>query len=214
MKKQSRIVWKPYTVNVSDVKPTPENFKIKTDLGKERFRQSLKTFGTARAISCNWNGKFGNLKDIVLVDGNSLIEESKAMGDKTVTAMLPERILTSKEFVDMCKIFDLAKAGEIDMDRIEKHKGTTKDFYTKYHYEPPMELLARMGSGANAKDGPKLKQGKEVEPLIEIDERQVSLFYTVKQEKEFRRMEEMLKVKFKSISTSDTIFKALKKLIV
>jgi len=205
-----RIKWKTREAEIKYIKPTPNNYKIKTALGAERLKHTLKTFGLAGAVVCNWGGKFGDMKNLVLVDGNSRVEQETAAGTKILDVSLPDRILTPKEFKEFSAMIDFAKAGEVDMDRIEKDLGTSTDWYDKYKLEAPMYLLNKLG-----KNAPKVKPTKDVEETVhvEIDERSVQLFYTIKQEAEFRRMETKLAAKLKTVSTSDTIFKALKKLV-
>jgi len=108
-------------------------------------------------------------------------------------------------------MIDFAKAGEVDMDRIEKDLGTTKSFFESYRLEPPPDVLAKLG--ANAPKGPKPTITTEDKVVVETDERAVTLFFTTKQEAEFRKIEEKLKLKFKTMSTSDTVLKAFKKLV-
>jgi hypothetical protein len=208
---KTRIQWKTYVVNVKDIKPTPNNYKIKTALGKERLKHTLKTYGLAGAVICNWGGKVGDTKNIVLVDGNSRVEEELAAGTKTIEASLPDRPLTPAQYKEFSAMIDFAKAGEVDMDRIEKELGTTKGFFESYRLEPPPDVLAKLG--AQAPKGPKPTIQTEEKVVVETDERSITLFFTTKQEAEFRKMEERLKNKFKTISTSDTVLKAFKKLI-
>jgi len=208
---KTRIIWKTYLVNVKDIKPTPNNYKIKTALGKERLKHTLKTYGLAGAVICNWGGKVGDTKNIVLVDGNSRVEEELAAGTKTIEASLPNRPLTPSQYKEFSAMIDFAKAGEVDMDRIEKDLGTTKSFFESYRLEPPPDVLAKLG--ANAPKGPKPTITTEDKVVVETDERAVTLFFTTKQEAEFRKIEEKLKLKFKTMSTSDTVLKAFKKLV-
>lgn len=208
---KTRIRWNTYLVNVKDIKPTPNNYKIKTALGKERLKHTLKTYGLAGAVICNWGGKVGDLKNIVLVDGNSRVEEELAAGTKTIEASLPDRPLTPSQYKEFSAMIDFAKAGEVDMDRIEKDLGTTKSFFESYRLEPPPDVLDKLG--ANAPKGPKPTITTEDKIVVETDERAVTLFFTAKQEAEFRKIEERLKIKLKTTNTSDTVLKALKKFV-
>lgn len=208
---KTRILWKTHVVNVKDIKPTPNNYKIKTALGKERLKHTLKTYGLAGAVICNWGGRVGDTKNIILVDGNSRVEEELAAGTKTIEASLPDRVLTPSQYKEFSAMIDFAKAGEVDMDRIEKELGTTKGFFESYRLEPPAELLSKLG--ANAPKGPKPTIQTEEKIVVETDERSVTLFYTAKQEAEFRKIERQLKVKFRTMNTSDTVLRAFKKFI-
>jgi len=57
---KQQISWTPKLVNVADVKPTEKNYKIKTDIGKERLQLSLKMFGLAGTVVVN--------TDLTLID--------------------------------------------------------------------------------------------------------------------------------------------------
>ena len=105
------ITWSSKLVQVSTSKPTPTNYKIKTDLGKERLALSLKKFGLAGTVVLN--------TDFTLIDGNSRLEEAKKEKQKTIWASFPNRKLSPAEFKEMSALFDFAKAGEVDVDRIQ-----------------------------------------------------------------------------------------------
>jgi len=150
------ITWSPKLVDIKLIKPTPNNYKIKTDLGKERLQNSLKLFGLAGTVVCN--------TDYSLIDGNSRLEEEQAKGAKKIWVSLPNRKLTPKEYQEMAAMYDFAKAGEVDMERIEKELGTKEDFFKKWGLEVPMHLLENMGKGAAVVTGGK---GKKVEVIDE-----------------------------------------------
>ena len=76
-----QITWSSKLVQVSKIKPTPTNYKIKTDLGKERLALSLKKFGLAGTVVLN--------TDFTLIDGNSRLEEAKKEKQKTIWASFP-----------------------------------------------------------------------------------------------------------------------------
>jgi len=204
------ITWSSREVDTKAIAPTPNNFKIKTDLGKARFLASVGSFGRAGTVICNWAAKFGDITKLILIDGNSRWEDAIEKKERRIWVSLPSRILTPTEFKEFSAMIDFAKAGEVDMNRIEQELGTTKSFFDKYGLEVPMEKLNELG--AKAGKGPAKTETKEVAPPIEIDEYPVTLFFNKKQEAEFRKIEERLKVKLKTISTSDTVLKALRKL--
>lgn len=206
------IQWKSIEAAIHLIDPTPGNYKIKTDLGKARLQQSLKAFGLAGNVVCNpIKGRYQ------LIDGNSRVEEAKEKGMKKLWVSVPIVPLTPKEYKEMSAMFDVAKAGEVDMERIEGELGTTKDFYDKWNLEVPFKLLEQLGSKQKVKgeeypeDKAKGKKGKEVEESVD-DIRMVQLFFSDKEEAEFRKMAEVLKKQFKVESITDTVFKAFKKL--
>lgn len=217
VKSNGQITWRSVEALVKDVKPTPNNYKIKTDLGKERLQQSLKMFGLAGNAVCNWGSKAMKVTDLTLVDGNSRLEEAREKGLKKIWVSVPSRWLTPKEFQEMSAMFDFAKAGEVDMDRIKGDLGSSTDFFNKWKMEVPMKLLEQMGSkqSLNGLEYPgEKKNGNGVAvagPTGDIC--MVNLFFTIKQEEEFRKWEQQLMKKFKTDNTTMTVYKALKSII-
>ena len=206
MKTTKAITWKTKLVNVADVKPTPNNYKIKTDIGKARLQLSLKKFGLAGALVVN--------TDLTLIDGNSRLVEAKEKKQKKIEVSMPSRKLTPKEFTEMSAMFDFAVAGTVDMERIEKDLGTKEDFYKAWGLTMPMELLAKIGKVDAAQveypDSKTVTKGNKEEPVNDI--RMVNLFFKTKEEIEFRKMEEKFAKKFKTSDTTMTVFKALQHL--
>lgn len=215
-KPSKRIEWKSVRVAVDSINPTPKNYKIRTDLGKERLQQSLKAFGIAGNVVCNYAKKKGRYD---LIDGNSRWEEEKDKGTKMMWISVPSRVLTPKEYQEMSAMFDFAKAGEVDTERINADLGTTKDWFDKWGIEMSFEDLEKMGSKANLRDleypeegkgNVAKKKGKGGEDAEMVDTKLVQLFFTDKQEAEFRKIEEKAKKKFKINNTTDVVFKAMK----
>lgn len=201
----TKITWSPKKVAVKDIKHTPNNYKIKTDLGRERLQASLKAFGLAGTVVCN--------TDLTLIDGNSRLIEARENGEKFIHVSIPNRKLTPKEFQEMSAMFDYAKAGEVDVERIQKEIGTTQDFYKKWGMEVPLELLNKLGNNRPASDLDDLEypdNGGTSSTAEVNDIKMVQLFFSEKQEAEFRKIEEKLKKKFKTESTTETVLKALK----
>lgn len=209
-KSESKIKWVSKLVDVAKIKPTPKNYKIKTELGQERLRQSLKQFGLAGNVVIN--------TDFTLIDGNSRLEEARAKGEKKIWASLPNRKLTPKEFQEMSAMFDFAKAGEVDIERINQDLGSTEDFYKKWGMTIPLDMAAKMGKSAGRAvaelDYPEEGSGKKAKGEASAPEvsdiRMVQLFFSEKQEKEFRSIEQKLSAKFKASNTTEFVLKALK----
>lgn len=193
-------------VEVTKIKPTPNNFKIKTELGMERLKHSLKSFGLAGNVVLN--------TDMTLIDGNSRWEQAKETGEKKIWASLPDRKLTPAEFNEMSALYDFAKAGEVDLERIKGELGTTESFYNKWGLEIPISMLEKIGKGGKAVAGAltSAEVAKLQETVATSDIRMVQLFFTSKQETEFRRVEAKLQSKFKTDNVSDTVLKAFKQL--
>jgi len=201
----AKISWKPVLVEVKKIKATPNNYKIKTDLGKARLNESLSKFGLAGTVVVN--------TDLVLIDGNSRLVEEKEKGSKKIWCSMPNRKLTPKEFKEMSAMFDFAKAGEVDTERITKELGTSKDFFEAWGLDMPVELKGRLEKlGANQKIerviSNKIVEEKPV--ILKEEEFLINLFYNQKEEALFRKLEEKAAKKLKSKSTSETVFKVLK----
>jgi hypothetical protein len=203
--KTKTISWNPKLVDVKLIKPTTNNYKIKTDLGKQRLQASLGSFGLAGTVIVN--------TDFMLIDGNSRLEEAKEKGEKKIWVSLPDRKLSPKEFQEMSAMYDYAKAGEVDIDRIKGELGTTEDFYKKYGMAVPLALLEKLGAKAELSklDYPEEGKGSSSDmPVSDIV--MVQLFFSAKQESEFRKIEEKLKVKYKTTNVTDTVLRAFKEL--
>lgn len=196
------INWTPRRVLLSKVKPSPVNYKIKNALGAERFKQSLKQFGLAGTVVVN--------TDLTLIDGNSRLEEMAKRKLKHIWVSIPDRKLSPKEFSEMCAVFDYSVAGDVDIERIERDYGDHTDFLKRYGMTVSMERMSKLGANAKvAKFPEKGKAGKEPEVT---DIKMVQLFFTNKQEEEFRRIEEKLMRRYKTSNTTETVLKAFKTL--
>ena len=198
-----KIKWSTKQVSVDNIKPTPNNYKIKTDLGLQRLQHSLNSYGLAGTVICN--------TDLTLIDGNSRLEQAKLAGEKKIWVSLPDRKLSPKEFQEMSAMYDVAKAGEVDMERIEKELGTTKQFYDNWMGgNVPMHLLDKMGGKASKAVELLYPEEGDKTSLPVSDIKMVQLFFSDKQEKEFRILEAKLAKKFKTENTTDTVLKAFK----
>lgn len=154
------IIWTPKRVLKSLIDPTPTNYKIKSDLGRERLKVSLKKFGLAGNIVCVPNPK--KKGRYVIIDGNSRLDE--ALADKKVKWLwigLPSRALSENEFKEMSAMFDFAKAGEVDTERIEQDLGTSKDFFDRWGMLVPTRVLDSIGKTAQVNDEDFKDQRKE-----------------------------------------------------
>lgn len=229
-KKIAPIKWKTKEVNVSEVAFTPNNYKIKTDLGKERLQTSLNKFGLAGTAVVNpfTTAEMKKLgvpdlkgKKYVLIDGNSRMTEAVENGWKKITVSYPAKPLSLKDFTEMSAMFDFAKAGDVDTDRILGDIGKTDDFYAAWGLEPSMvSRVEKMG--AKAQIGKDLEypeegngaasKGKAAKAPEVSDVRMVQLFFSEKQEAEFRKMEEKGLKKFKVNNTTDFVYASLKSL--
>lgn len=213
-KKIGKIKWTPVKVLVKDIQPTPNNYKIKTKLGLAMLQASLKEFGLAGTAVCNWAGKYKDKTKVVLIDGNSRREEAIEDNEKWLWVSMPDRVLPAKMFTEMAAMFDRAKAGEVDTERMDAELGKTRDFFNKYGMDIPMSHLAKLGANAKIDESIKFptKKGKQDLEVREADIMMVQLFFDEKQMPQYRKMEEKLKGRFKTSNSTDTVFKAFKQL--
>lgn len=207
------IMWKSVKVKAKLIDPTPNNYKIKSDLGRERLQTSLGKYGRAGTVVCNYSKKKGRFD---IVDGNSRWEDQMAIDPNGIMEIsVPSRILSSAEYREMSAMFDFAKAGEVDTDRIVGELGTSKDFFAKWGLEMPMEMLAKMGKNSSTEDleypeeGETKSKGRKGEEPKVSGIRLVQAFFTEQQEESFRKMEEKMKGVLKIDNTTDFVFKCV-----
>lgn len=206
MKNTATITWKSIVVDVAKIKPTPINYKIRTALGYERLKTSLKKFGLAGTVVCN--------TDLTLIDGNSRLEQEKEKGTKRMTVSVPNRKLTPQEFKEMSAMFDFAKVGSVDEERINGDLGKTRDFYEKWNLTVPKKLLDKVGKAQVQEYQDNKQSKKKVKKAEKVSNEQnlndivvVQLFFSNKQSDEFRKHEERLLKKFKLRSTTELVLK-------
>lgn len=211
--KGKKITWESKKILVAQIQKTPNNYKIATELGKKRLQQSLKMFGLAGNVIVNPEGK----GKYILIDGNSRLEEAIVAKEKFVWASVPNRKLSPEEFKEFSALYDFAKAGEVDMKRIQQDLGTTEEFYKKWNLETPMAVVAKLGKGAQVEEveyvdeTPGASKTKNGKVAAVSDVRMVQIFLTVQQEEEFRsNIEPKLMKKFKVDNTTEVIWSALK----
>lgn len=207
----NKLIWNSKKVKVASIDPTPVNYKIKTELGRERLRASLSKFGIAGTVICN-RGSGGRY---TLIDGNSRVEEARANKVKVIEVSVPNRSLTLKEFKEMSAMLDFAKAGEVDIERIEKDLGKTKDFYKAWGLDVPLHLVADIGRGSSVgtvipETKRSAKDQKAVKEVQQSEMRLVQLTFTEKEEREFRTIEAKLIKLWGTSSTMETTLKAMR----
>ena len=141
------IKWKPIFAEVSKLKATPINPKIKSEIGVRRLKKSVEKFGLAGTIICN--------RDLTIIDGNSRLEEIIKTGVKKVWVSVPDKQLSETEFKQFNALHDLAVAGESDMVLIEEIIGEEvlnefefgKPEIVEDDYEPPAEIVTDIKRG-------------------------------------------------------------------
>jgi len=198
MKKQ--IKWKAVEVLISKIKPTPNNFKLKTEIGGVRFKNSVDNFGLAGAVIIN--------SDYTIIDGNTRVEKAKELGEKKVWASIPDRKLTPKEFTEFAAMYDFAKAGEVDIERIKDELGTTESFFKSWGVDIPMKAQQKLKEMENAKIEARPSLKKE-EQFKELNYKPLTLSFNVKDADEYIALAESLYSKFKVDNVTDLSIAAL-----
>lgn len=194
------ITWKNIQVEVSKIKPTPNNFKLKTEDGTARFKTSVKDYGLAGSVILN--------ADFTLIDGNTRVEEAKERGIKKVWASMPDRKLTPKEFNEFSAMYDMARAGEVDVLRIKQELGTTDNFFKKWGFELPKASLDKLAQ-LEANEAVVNPTSSRKIDAKEITLRQITLLFTVKEAEEYIRIAESLYSKFKVDNITDLSMKLM-----
>jgi len=195
------ITWKNVEVLISKIKPTPNNYKLKTEDGTARFKTSVKDYGLAGAVILN--------ADYTLIDGNTRVEEAKEQKLKKVWASMPSRKLTPKEFTEFSAMYDMARAGEVDITRIKDELGTTEAFFKKWNMPIPMEaqktLEALTESDKTVVAG---KKAATKEAAI-IPLRQIQLMFTTQEADLYIKTGESLYSKYKVDNITDLSMKLM-----
>ena len=212
-----QIEWYSVQARVADIAPTEKNYKIRTALGRERLATSLKQFGLAGNCVCNWTGKMGDTHKLMLVDGNSRLEQAVEQGLKKIWVSVPDRKLSAREFLEMSAMFDMAVAGEVDQERIHGDLGTTKQWYEKWNLAVPKQLLDKLGAAQmkNYKQEKAAKKASSTARKITDDKNlndivMVQLLFTQHESQSFREMEAKLAKRFSTKTTMQTVLAAFK----
>lgn len=202
MKKQPKIQWKVVSVDISKIKPTPNNFKLKTEDGTTRFKTSVENYGLAGAVILN--------ADYTLIDGNTRVEQAKEMGMKKIDASMPNRKLTPKEFTEFAAMYDLARAGEVDVLRIKEELGSTDAFFKKWGFELPKLAVSKL---AELEKNEKVINPTASRPIPEaareIEVTRITLLFTPDQAAEYLKIGETLYKHFKVDNITDLSLKVM-----
>jgi len=194
------IKWKVVQVDVSKIKPTPNNYKLRTEDGSARFNTSVESYGLAGSVILN--------ADFTLIDGNTRLEKAKEMKLKKIDASMPDRKLTPKEFKEFSAMYDMARAGEVDIMRIKNELGDTGSFFKKWGFELPDKHL----------EEPEAKHttaSKEIHPKkidAEIETVRITLLFKNGQAEEFIRLAESMYKALKVDNVTDFNIAAAKRL--
>lgn len=190
------ITWKTIRIEVTKIKPTPNNFKLKTEDGTARFRNSVEKFGLAGTVILNL--------DYTLIDGNTRWEKAKEKKLKHIDASIPSRKLTPKEFNEFSAMYDMARAGEVDVLRIKEELGTTDQFFKDWGFELPKQALAKLAEMEKNQSVINPTAARTIkEEAKEIPTSRITLLFTKDEAAEFLRLAEGLYTKFKTDNVTD-----------
>lgn len=196
------ITWKSIEVAVTKIKPTPNNFKLKTEDGTARFKTSVKGYGLAGSVILN--------ADFTLIDGNTRVEEAKELGMKKVWASMPSRKLTAKEFLEFSAMYDMARAGEVDLLRIKQEIGTTDSFFKKWGFELPKTSLDKLAQLEANEAVVNPTSARKIAPESqEIQLRQIALLFTAAEASTYISIAESLYSKYKVDNITDLSMKLM-----
>lgn len=202
-----QITWKNILVEVSKIKPTPNNFKLKTEDGLARFQTSTKKFGLAGSVILN--------TDFTLIDGNTRWEKAKKDKLKKIWASIPSRKLSAKEFTEFAAMYDAARAGEVDILRIKEELGSTAQFFKDWGFEMPKQALNKLAELEKAEGKIVGREAISKKPEATIVTKPITLVFTAAESDEFIKIAESLYGKFKTDNVTDLalkVFRAVKKL--
>lgn len=129
------ISWALIEVRAGDLKPNPENPKVNDSKGIKRLHKSLQKFGVVYDGIAN--------KDLALIDGHKRLERITDLEER-LHVFVPSRQLTQKEYEEMNAIFDVAKGGETDWQKIEEKMDD--EFFQEWDLERTKRFQAADGS--------------------------------------------------------------------
>lgn len=199
MKNNKQIKWKAVEVLISKIKPTPNNFKLKTEDGLARFKHSVESYGLAGVVILN--------TDYTLIDGNTRVEKAKELGEKKIWASIPDRKLTPKEFTEFAAMYDFAKAGEVDIERIKDELGTTESFFKSWGVDIPMKAQEKLKELEQQKI---VSRVKKEEQFKELNYRPITLSFTNAESDEYIKLAESLYKHFQTDNVTDLSLKLIK----
>lgn len=200
MIKLKPIKWKTIPVEVTKIKPTRNNYKLKTEDGTARFNNSIEKYGLAGAVILNL--------DMELIDGNTRWEKAKEKKLKFIDASIPNRKLTPKEFNEFSAMYDMARAGEVDVLRIKQELGTSDDFFEQWGFPLPKLALEKLAELERNEAVVNPTAARPIsEKAKEIPTSRITLLFTKDEADEFLRIAEALHPKFKTDNVTDLALK-------
>lgn len=200
-----QITWKTIQVEISKIKPTRNNFKLQTEDGTARFKTSVDSYGLAGAVIIN--------TDYELIDGNNRLKKAIELKHKKIAASIPNRKLTPKEFSEFSAMYDMARAGEVDVLRIKEELGTTTSFFKKWGMEMPTQALNKLAElEANEAVVNPTASRKIAEAAKEVALRPIQLLFRSEEAAEYIKLAESMYARFKVDNVTDLSLKALRAL--
>lgn len=200
-----KLTWKTKVVKIDWVKPTRNNFKLKTESGQTMFETSVKNYGRAGVVICNLDGE--------LINGNTNWKYAKKQGDKTIEVSLPNRKLTPKEFKEFSAMFDQIRAGEVDINRIHEELGTTASFFKKWGMDIPMTAQNKLQELEKNEGNIKATiKERKAEEQKELKLKPITLLLTVVESDEYIKLAESLYARFKVDNVTDLSMRIIRQI--
>jgi len=137
------IEWDFIKVRSGDLKLNPANPKKKNEAGLKMLQKITKKFGLVFSGICN--------KDLTIIDGHSRHDLSNP--DDLVSVFVPSRQLSPSEYSEMNAIYDLARAGDVDMMLVEMN--LTEEQLQEYEIEPELPDQNSLGDTFELAQGDK-----------------------------------------------------------
>jgi len=125
-----KIKWSFTEVKAGDLIQNPDNPKKRDEAGMRRLRKLTEKYGIVFSGIVN--------KDMMIIDGHSRNELSEP--NEKVWVFMPDRLLKPDEYKEMNALYDMARAGTIDMQILEKQ--FTEEFFDEWEIEPGRKTVA------------------------------------------------------------------------
>jgi hypothetical protein len=124
---------------------------------------------------------------------------------------LPSRKLTPKEFNEFAAMYDFARAGEVDVLRIQEELGTSKDFFKEWGMEMPEKALSKLAEMEKNDKVVNPTQARKIdEKQMEIATSRIALLFTPEEANEYIRLAESLYARFMVDNVTDLSLKVLR----
>lgn len=126
-----KIKWQLTPVRAGDLRPNPDNPKKRDEVGMRRLRKLTDKYGLVFSGIAN--------KDLQIIDGHSRNE--LANPDDTVHVFIPDRLLKPEEYKEINALYDMARAGTVDMQILEAQ--FKDEFFDEWEIDRTSKTIAK-----------------------------------------------------------------------